>query len=105
MLGHNSNDGSRRCKRADLTPFVALVPDPFEQIILARLLDGDLSAAAGVTCNEAARRLNAAGIQTKNAGQPMQRQPKGQPKREWVCDGKWRGGTVESIRRTGRKAA
>ena len=62
-----------------------LVANDFEQHILARLLRGDLSASAGVSQNEAARRLNAAGIKTKHGKQ-------------------WYGATVDCIRRTGRQA-
>lgn len=58
-----------------------LVANAFEQTILARLVNGDLSATAGVSCNEAARRLNAAGITTKRGK-------------------KWFGATVECYRRT-----
>lgn len=82
-----------------------LVPEPFEQLILARILSGDLSKTAGITCNEAARRLNAAGLKTKNAGQIMRRIATNRnPAREWVCDGKWQGATIECLRRTGRLA-
>lgn len=40
-------------------------PDPYEQAILARILTGDLATCSA---NEAARRLNAAGIPAKRGG-------------------------------------
>lgn len=48
----------------------------------------------GMTDCEIARRLNTAGVKTKNAGKPMQR--KGQ---SWICDGQWAAASVLSVRR------
>jgi DNA invertase Pin-like site-specific DNA recombinase len=63
---------------------VTLEPYAYEQRTLARLLTGDLSACS---CNEAARRLNAAGIPAKRGG-------------------RWFGATVASIQeRATAKAA
>jgi DNA invertase Pin-like site-specific DNA recombinase len=71
-------------ERSHGKPADDLVPNPFEQTILARLLHGDLSQGV-VSQNEAARQLNKAGIPTKKGKQ-------------------WYGATVDCIRKTGRLA-
>lgn len=53
--------------------------------------------ADSVSDCEIARRLNTAGVKTKNAGKTMQR--KG---RTWICDGKWEAAGVRSVREHAR---
>lgn len=60
-----------------------------------RIRTGDL---AGLSSNETARRLNAEGIPSPGAGKTYSRH--GVP---WVCDGKWKGASIDSIRKDRRE--
>ena len=77
----------------------ALIPNPVEQAILARLVHGDLSAAAGCSLGDARRALNNEGAKTKNAGQTMTRQGK-----TWIIEGKWTECAIQSVLKNPRLA-
>jgi site-specific DNA recombinase len=74
-----------------------LVANQTEQIVLQQILVWNHH----LSDNEIARRLNAAGIPTKNAGKTMRRTiGKGTPEkhvREFIVAGKWSGASVRSV--------
>jgi hypothetical protein len=78
--GWDAIDSSRTSKTGRTT--ADLVPNWIEQRILARLLTGDLAA---ISCNEAARRLNAERVPAKRGGS-------------------WFGATIANLRRHTRLA-
>lgn len=81
-----------------------LVDNPHEQRWLRQILAWH---DEGETDHEIKRRLNAAGVKTKLAGQPMSRKVKDAAGnvlrvKHWVCDGQWEAATVLAVRRNGR---
>ena len=85
--------------KAQRIPFA---PNPREQAILARLVHGDLSA---LSANEAARQLNVGDIPSPGAGKTYARTDQHTGKvKKWVCNGKWKGASIDSVRRHARLA-
>lgn len=71
-----------------------LVVNPVEMAWLKQILAW---AAEEISDCEIARRLNRAGVKTKNAGRKMNRKGK-----TWICDGKWEAAGVRSVREHAR---
>lgn len=73
-----------------------LIPNPVEQAALKQILQW---ADEGTSDNEIARRINQAGIPTKNAGKIQKRNGK-----EFKVRSKWSGAQIRSVRQSGRLA-
>ena len=85
--------------KAQRIPFI---PNSREQAVLARLVHGDLSA---LSANEAARQLNAGDIPSPGAGNAYARtDPHTHKVKKWVCNGKWKGPSINSVRKHARLA-
>ena len=81
---------------------IPFLPNPREQAVLARLVHGDLSA---LSANEAARQLNAGDIPSPGAGKTYTRtDPHTGKVKKWVCNGKWKGPSIDSVKKSARLA-